>query len=432
MNSFHIYYTSEAYADVHPDNTNSSFRNSINLKELPNINTERIITAAVTSFTFTLRDRVHADFQLALRSSYPLDPCIRSSYFDNIIYTFVLLSSIKTTVTYTIPPSQHFYFKTTKENLSVAKFEIIDLKTNEPLELINGSIDCTLVEIVVKPQIMNNFAIVLESNDKFSSEFHPENSNMDFTIVLPTQQELQGETWMVNLKGIQISSAIWNIQDDSFTMKYQRYFTKFSDGTIDLVKNIEIKVTPGYYSSRKEVIDFLNMKFRASGFGTEARFVYFQDSTRFKGAQTFDSTKFNRNKSISNWTLSPKLANFLGFSIDKETEVTFNLMTDNNWSSNWEGNLNIGIPSNLFVHMDLLHSRIVGRKHFPILQLLNLNRQQAKSKILHFIIRENNSAKLKTKLFSKMNIKITNFNGEVIKANNDFPSILHLNFTNFT
>ena len=78
--------------------------------------------------------------------------------------------------------------------------------------------------------------------------------------------------------------------------------------------------------------------------------------------------------------------------------------------------------------MNIVQPRIVGRNQFPVIQMLNIGRQQMKQKILHFVVRENNAALLVTKLFSEINIKITDVEGNEIRARNDYPTIIHLNF----
>ena len=433
MSSEHIYYKSDAYSDIYVDNTNSSFRNNINQSEFGIIKQESRLVAAVTSFSFTLKNRLQSgNFQLGLRSSFPSDPCIRSSFYDNLIYTFSLLAGVKTSVICNIPPSQLFYLRTSKARLATAKFEIINLQTNSPFDLINGGVEPTLIEVIVKPQIMNNFSMVLESNDPESLKFYPENNNMDFTIQLPLRKELEGEDWSVLLKGIQLSGGIWNIQDESFTLSYLQYFTTDFHGDalkVDQksIKEYKLVVKPGYYRSKKILTDILNEQLKEMGI----RVVFIPNNfTKLKSLIHFNDSTYIREKSLTTITLSPNIANFLGFSNGKE-EINFNLLEEHTWVAQWDENLNIGLPSNLFVQMDLLSSRIVGRNYFPILQLLNINKDKVKQKIIHFIIRENNSAHLKTKCFSKINVKISDSTGKVVKGENDFPTILHLNFINF-
>ena len=265
--SRHIYYTSDGYMNLHSSNKNSHFRNSIDKIQLDYLPTEPF-ECSVVNITFTLKEIIESgSYQLGLRSSIPFYQNIRSSYYDNIIYTFTISASDKLTVNYPIPTTQYVYFKTIKEKLLSATFEIIDLKTNQIFDLVDGSREATVIEIVVrKEEMKNSFPILLESSDKESQRFYKDNTNMNFTVCLPERKELQGEIWGVVCKSIQTTNSIWNVQDSSFSFSFEQFFVTATFEGADLLdfttlKSSSLTIPPGYYSSKKKIVNLINKYF---------------------------------------------------------------------------------------------------------------------------------------------------------------------------
>ena len=92
----HIYYSSTAYQNIYSENKNSSFRSDIVAHNLDYI-ADGQLEAALVNLTFTLKEKIlNKNLQLGVRSSLQLDANIRASNYDNIIYTFTLLASLKT------------------------------------------------------------------------------------------------------------------------------------------------------------------------------------------------------------------------------------------------------------------------------------------------------------------------------------------------
>ena len=184
------------------------------------------LEAAVSTLTFKLKapEQIRR-FQLGVRSNIPSELCIRSCYFDNVIFTFTLHASNSSTVVYQIPPCQLIYFKTSKEKLEGASFEIIDLTTNEAFSLIDDATEPTLIDIAIRHSEMTTMQMLVDSSDTESAKVSPSNHNMNFNIHLPERRELEGQKWSVVVKQIQTTTSIWNIQDTSFSFKYHQHFT---------------------------------------------------------------------------------------------------------------------------------------------------------------------------------------------------------------
>ena len=95
------------------------------------------------------------------------------------------------------------FFPTTRQLLSRASFEFIDLDTNT-LPSFNQQGKSTVIQIVVKRQakrMKHPFQIHLDSSCKISKEFFPTNNNMEFTVQLPKRLVFK-KNWSVTLKSI--------------------------------------------------------------------------------------------------------------------------------------------------------------------------------------------------------------------------------------
>lgn len=221
MNRHSIYYSSDAYTWLHTDNKQSSFKNNIiseSLDYLPSGPLE----AALVNLTITLKQKIEKGskaLQLGVRSTLQKDSSIRGSGYDNIIYTFTILPSSKRTINYEIPTTQHIYLQTTRTNLEKAAFQIINLEDNKLFSEIDYSPKATFLEVAVQPHTMTSNAMILSSNDP-SCIRNCANKNMNFTTYLPEQLSYQGQTWAVVCKGLQTTGKFWNVQDDTFTVKY--------------------------------------------------------------------------------------------------------------------------------------------------------------------------------------------------------------------
>ena len=498
-----------------------------------------------------------------------MDADIRASNYDRIIYTFIINSSKKTSINYEVPSTQYIYFPTTKEHLSRAKFEIVDLSTNELLSDIDYSSNPTLIEIAARRRKMPSFSMILESGDARSQELFMHNNNMNFTTCLPERLELQGESWAVICKGVQITGSLWNVQDKSFSVKYLQYFSR-KDKTPSSIniereqkifyvqyfvhrktggtemksyKRGQIVVSTGSYRDRKDIVNLINTEMKEKKFPAEfstrddktiltstlsfdadiysesqskaeitvtselSKILGYSDSdtnkqfnliepntpdwtssfsspvedfpqeaehididtfqefefflppysykttkavtdsindqlnksgvpvifttnvksTKITSNVSFDTSRYERDSSKATLSLSPNLSNMLGFTSEKQA-FEMNMLTTSSVTSEYEEQINAGLPLNLIVQLDLVQTRVVGQRHLPILQSLYVSKSLTRPNILHFAVRENNVALLETKLFSQINVKITDIDGNVIRASNDYPTILHLNF----
>ena len=540
QNRVRIYYPSDAYTSEYSENKQSSFRSNIISENLNYLPSEGPLEVALVNLTITLKEKIAKPYQLGVRSSLPKVASIRGSGYDKIIYTFTIQpTKSKLTFNYDIPTAQHIYLQTTRENLEKATFQIIDLKENKVFTNIDNSAQATLIEVAVQPHSTMTTSNTMILSSDTPTEMITTNTNMNFTTYLPEQLNYQGESWAVICKGLQTTGKIFNVQDDTFTLKYTKMAStpKISlsdDQTVGLkvltqhapIDVGRVTVLAGEYDNIEHLVTVLNEKLahlQGLGFQTlpnkklELKFIWPTETdeqlaltitselarilgySRSQGSTTFNMgantiiesdysyvegeamdtsitmilkqayyksrvdvltalnnqlaektrvlARFNtptaptRTRIISNgstteesFTLSPKLAKMLGFTNDTRQQYSVDLgVFNSNPVSQYAEDLNVGLPSNLLVNMDVVETRVVGDKHLPVIQAIYIGHQggEGHPAICHFVFRENNPVLLDTKLFSKVKITITDINGVPVKAEQDCPTIIHLSFVKY-
>ena len=178
------------YQDLYPTNSRSKFSTYINQNCLKYIPSGRI-EAAIKNITFDNARKIpmRSHEFLGIKSNIS-DPIITSGQWNNLLYTFnVEATNSLVNIDITNPT----FFPTTREKLSTAKFEIVDLDTNCTPEFADGT--PTFITITVKQQpdrMKQPFHILLDSSCQKSKAYFPSNSNADFTIKLPKRLEFKG------------------------------------------------------------------------------------------------------------------------------------------------------------------------------------------------------------------------------------------------
>ena len=178
-----IYFISNMYHDMYPNNPRSKFSTHIHPSCLQYIPSGKI-DAAIKNITFDNLRKIpmEANEYLGTKSNIS-EPIMSSGEWNSLLYTFNVETE-KSVVNIDI--KNPTFFPTTKEKLASAKFEIVDLETNCIPEFANGS--PTFITITVKQQpdrMKQPFHILLDSSCPTSKAYFPSNFNADFTIKLP-------------------------------------------------------------------------------------------------------------------------------------------------------------------------------------------------------------------------------------------------------
>jgi len=386
-----IYFISNMHYDLYPDNSRSKFSTYINqncLKYIPSGQIE----AAIKNITFdnTRKKPMKSHEFLGIKSNIS-DPIISSGQWNNLLYTFnVEASDSLVNIDITNPT----FFPTTREKLSTAKFEIVDLDTNCTPEFADGT--PTFITITVKQQpdrMKQPFHILLDSSCQKSKAYFPSNSNADFTIKLPKRLEFKRD-WIVALKSISITNSLYNVTDCFLIV--ENYEGKF-----------QLRLNDGIYKSIDDLIKHMNDKIgQAILFSKKRNTIIMTRKSKFK------SVVFSKN-----------LSKILKIPSDYDTnhfEKAYLLLS--------KYDLNALVPQQFIISCDMIEHSILGGQQVQVLKIVN---KEDKEKLYsEYEFYNNDYVKLGLKEFEKIHIKIMSIDGCVLKCDPTLATRLQLLFVN--
>ena len=386
-----IYFISNMHYDLHPTNSRSKFSTYINqncLKYIPSGQIE----AAIKNITFdnTRKKPMKSHEFLGIKSNIS-DPIISSGQWNNLLYTFnVEASNSLVNIDITNPT----FFPTTREKLSTAKFEIVDLDTNCTPEFADGT--PTFITITVKQQpdrMKQPFHILLDSSCQKSKAYFPSNSNADFTIKLPKRLEFKRD-WIVALKSINITNSLYNVTDCFLIV--ENYKGKF-----------HLRLNDGIYKTIDDLIKHMNDKM-----GQAFLFRKKQNGIIMTRKSKFKSVMFSKN-----------LAKILKIPSDYNTnhfEKTYFLFI--------KYDLNALVPQQFIICCDMIEHSILGGQQVQVLKIVN--KEDKEKRYSEYEFYNNDYVKLGFKEFEKIHIKIMTIGGHVLKCDSTLPTRLQLLFVN--
>ena len=250
----------------------------------------------------------------------------------------------------------------------------------------------------MEPQ--KSFYMTLPSNVK--SPTQQKNLISHYTTYLPKTLEVRN--YEVALSEICYPHSFDNIYDPINKVTY-RYNT-FDAATLDLQTHEKTKhIPPGYYDSTDKVAQAINaMKPRS-----------------FKGEIGFE--KFGRRRakivlfSGEGIELHPTLAQLMGFEdYFHGSPVMIPLPGGEDQririKAARQGNMN-SLHYNMFVYSSICANSIVGNQYFPLLRTVNV--EGAEGDYIHKTFENGHYVKLASDSLSRIDIKITNDQGELVK-----------------
>ena len=424
-----ICFVSNAFNHLFENNTNTQFQSSIQLSYLDYLTPmSDDIEFCVKSISFYLEEPLSTAGVYGLRSSLCREPIMFGSTNDNVVCMFTIEKTHHSTEVIVTVNNSIFHL-TTKNHLSQAYFEIINLKTNTVLP--SSNVKPSVIEINIKDRSFTRmhppFTMLLHSDESKSLENNPINTNMKFTIELGKIMELSSN-WTAVLKGLSMTSKIFNVQDDSFSLIFVDYYTVEGHiGHIDDEKNMVIKnysLPPDYYSNVTEMIDKLNQWMKQEK-------ISIQFSTKGRNSlvniQNTSTESYHKNRRIY-LNISRNLSIALG--CDIKNEMTYYPIQQKNYSCERIGNINIGIPTNIILKCDLIAITAVGNRKVKMLRHITNFNNKLKNSIMNFQFRDVDPCVIETKSFSKISFEFCTIDDKLILARNDVPSFVHILFVN--
>ena len=343
---------------------------------------------------------------LALKSNIA-DYSIKNSSFDRILAIFDANKLPKQAVQ--IDFKNPSFFKTTKEKLATADFQIIDTESDQLVNFSAGS--PTYIHCLVKKESdmgKMSLKMVLDSSDKESKKLYPQNNNMQFTIKLPERMEFHGD-WKVSLKSLFIPSRLDNVYGEKCWMSF-----KGEDSYLEFPKHLPT----GHYETEKDLVKEI-----ASIIKKEKKPFSIKFSR--SGRPVFTSTEDNVAIVLSSY-----LAHILGFTAgvnENDLQLTFPSKGTKR-SPPFPPNIMVLLPRNLIICCDVVDDTIFAGQHVKLLRLVTNNANSNATSISSFDFLQDETFDLKVKEFLTLEINILDVTGEVVLSDSILPTQLQLEF----
>ena len=336
---------------------------------------------------------------------------IKSSSFDRILAHFDANNLPRETVQ--VDFKNPSFFKTTKESLSSADFQIIDSETDKLVNFSTGS--PTYIHCLVKQQADMegaSFKMVLDSSDKESKKLFSQNNNMQFTIKLPERMEFHGN-WNVCLKSLFIPSRLNNIYSEKCWMDF-----KAAEDNIIRKWDYPMHLKNGHYETQRDLV-------REIGNMLQEKQKPFKVSMGRGGRPVFTS-KLERISII----FSPYLAHIFGFTADvQDSPFKLNFLEKGTrHSPAFPPNIMALLPRNLIICCDVVDDTLFAGQHVKLLRLLTNSASSNASSITSFDFLQDEKFILKVKEFMTIEINILDVTGNVVLSDSILPTQLQLEF----
>ena len=352
---------------------------------------------------------------LGVRSTIS-DFSIQNNTYDRII-AYINAKDLKNDVIH-INFNNPIFYNTTKEKLSQANFELIDINTNQPPSTLSGT--PTYIQVAIKSQFMmkQSFSVFLDSSDNSSKNVYSTNSNMNFTTKLPERMEFR-KNWEISLQKLFIPSKLNNIYEDlcwfqtvrvkekdvaSFRKNFQYIFK------LDKYKVMKhFKMKSGYYPTLWSLQQCMQNALKN------------YTITAIDGL--FLITKRKKSKQLL--VLSPYLSQLLGFGTGELTFLDFYHTEE--IGSIHQPDIFLLTPRNLIVMCNIADDTIFGGQHLRLLKLVGINGRET-SDLLSFDFLQNEFVQLGVKDFDSISIRIVDTTGRDVETDSTIPTRLQIIF----
>ena len=344
------------------------------------------------------------------------------------------------------------YFKTSKEKLSNANFEIVDFTTEEQPYFGIGSptyIHC-LVRGIETSNMKQPFNVLLDSNCAESKKLFPQNTATDFKIKLAERISFN-RNWMVSLQSIFLSNKLFNISGEMFNFKceekiklddYEKVKQHYKMGKKDgfpqwercsanmkenrlgkpspfLNCKKEVEITSGCYTTIDELVEVIQADWEKNNFNLTVKVVDQRIKIENLNNELFDITL----------EISPYLSYALGFTKELDLNSSSIFRIRDSVTSTYDAQLSVFTPKYLIICCDIVDDTIFSGEHIKLLRMV-VNNTAKSEEIISFEFLHHDFVPLSVKEFSTIHITITDVAGNPILTNSISPTYLQLVFAN--
>ena len=307
------------------------------------------------------------------------------------------------------------FFKTRKELLSQAQFNIFDLdssRNNQTPSIGSPTYIHTIVQAAPK-RMKRPFTIFLDSSCPISKQLYPDNTNTDFIIELPERLNFRRH-WTVTLKTLFLSNKIQNIEDC-----HVQY--RMINPTDFIVRQKAFTLKNGNYGTLSSFIHEIAEEFKR----TSMPFII----SEVENGKVKIKIKGKVKKGYkSELRLSKYLASILGFTSSPKQYQALRFDQDPEYIASYNPNLFLVYPKNLIVGCNIVEDTIFGGQNVKLLRLIT-NSDNLESDILTFQFQQDEKVMLGIREFKSIHISIMDATGSPVKSESNFPSRLQLMFS---
>ena len=346
-----------------------------------------------------------------LRSSIS-EPTIKNSKYDTIVALFE--HQLKGDVS-NIEFKNPSFFKTRKELLSRANFEIIDL-TSKNLERKSFGIGSpTYIQTIVREAAYKTkrpFTILLDSSHAGSKKLYPNNTSTDFTIELPERMIFKRH-WNVTLKSLFLSNNIYNIEDC--------YVIITTKDEIKETRSEKIRMKNGNYLLLETFLDELQEVLRKGRIPVD---VSQTDDGHVKMTWGFSVKRGH----VVGLRLSKYLACILGYTSSPKMYQSLRFDQHIQYIAPHKPNMFLTYPKNLIIGCDIVDDTIFGGQHVKLLRMVT-NTTNLTSQFLTFDFQQDEKVPLGIREFKSIHISILDASGKPVKSESKHSTKLQLQFS---
>jgi len=307
------------------------------------------------------------------------------------------------------------FFKTRKELLSQAQFNIFDLdssRNNQTPSIGSPTYIHTIVQAAPK-RMKRPFTIFLDSSCPISKQLYPDNTNTDFIIELPERLNFRRH-WTVTLKTLFLSNKIQNIEEC-----HVQY--RMINPTDFIVRQKAFTLKNGNYGTLSSFIHEIAEEFKR----TSMPFII----SEVENGKVKIKIKGKVKKGYkSELRLSKYLASILGFTSSPKQYQALRFDQDPEYIASHNPNLFLVYPKNLIVGCNIVDDTIFGGQNVKLLRLIT-NSDNLESDILTFQFQQDEKVMLGIREFKSIHISIMDATGSPVKSESSFPSPLQLMFS---
>ena len=348
---------------------------------------------------------------LALRASYSISDICNTEY-DTLV-AFINTVDMNNGVVcqeYKAPT----YYLTTIEKLCSPTFNLIDVQTGNLPEFSPGSPTYIHVKLRREKRMHKQFNAFLDSSDKESLKYFPNNTNTDFRIRLPQRLEFN-RNWRVCLKSIFIGNDLFNIFSEYCFIECK----KSANGKA--VQNYLIRLESGRYETIEILLERLNTLFEHNLLPIVSNYINGRVMLECSQECLIESESLVLS-------ISPYLSMILGLSRNPDSIQNFQFIPSKTFYGTYEIDLELLTPQNYMILSDIVQSSVFGKGKLNILKMLS-SKYNKETKIINFDTYIDEFIPLSTHDFSMLRIRITDTTGNILMTTGQYPTRVNLQFS---